>query len=389
MQVMLCNREHPEYGVATIPLPIPDEEYAHCMGLLEALEIGDVTAHDCYLDQIIDAPPILDMLEKTMVNIDELDFLARSMDRFTNEELAKFQCMTVTRDYKDVMTLINLSFCCETTTVITDFSDLEAVGKRHYMNINGGGVPSDVYRQLNGEGIARELIAGGEGIVTPYGVIYENAMRLEPLYGGNSFPPYADQAYLMEFEIDSPRDGGVVIFLPQPEKRLERLIERAGIRNLEDLKISSWHSDLPDAIYTCLDVQQEGIFELNRLCSAVHGMDEAQREKLSAVILYAEPEYAMQIRHLAENLDQFDFIPGATDLGDYGRHMIKESGHYEYDDNLDWYYDYEQYAKDHLKGESYKFCDGGLVIYRGTLSLDELMMEEPAEQEQMMGGIEC
>ena len=92
MNATLCNRDHPEYGVATIPLPIPDEEYAHCMELLEALEIGSVSGHDCYVDQITDAPPSLDMLEGTMINVDELDFLARSLDRYTDEELAKLFC---------------------------------------------------------------------------------------------------------------------------------------------------------------------------------------------------------------------------------------------------------------------------------------------------------
>ena len=87
MNATLCNRDHPEYGVATIPLPIPDEEYAHCMELLEALEIGSVSGHDCYVDQITEAPPSLDMLEGTMINVDELDFLARSLDRYTDEEL--------------------------------------------------------------------------------------------------------------------------------------------------------------------------------------------------------------------------------------------------------------------------------------------------------------
>ena len=87
MNATLCNRDHPEYGVATIPLPIPDEEYAHCMELLEAMEIGSVSGHDCYVDQITEAPPSLDMLEGTMINVDELDFLARSLDRYTDEEL--------------------------------------------------------------------------------------------------------------------------------------------------------------------------------------------------------------------------------------------------------------------------------------------------------------
>ena len=39
MQVILGNRDHPEYGVATIPFPIPREEYDHCIKLLDALEM--------------------------------------------------------------------------------------------------------------------------------------------------------------------------------------------------------------------------------------------------------------------------------------------------------------------------------------------------------------
>ena len=41
IQAVLGNPSHPEYGVATIPFPIPRDQYAHCMELLEALEIGD------------------------------------------------------------------------------------------------------------------------------------------------------------------------------------------------------------------------------------------------------------------------------------------------------------------------------------------------------------
>ena len=42
MKVLLCNKDHPEFGVATIPLPIPNKEYDNCIALLEKLEIGDV-----------------------------------------------------------------------------------------------------------------------------------------------------------------------------------------------------------------------------------------------------------------------------------------------------------------------------------------------------------
>ena len=47
IQAVLGNPYHPEYGVATIPFPIPHDQYAHCMELLEALEIGDAVKADC------------------------------------------------------------------------------------------------------------------------------------------------------------------------------------------------------------------------------------------------------------------------------------------------------------------------------------------------------
>ena len=47
IQAVLGNPSHPEYGVATIPFPIPHDQYAHCMELLAALEIGDAVKADC------------------------------------------------------------------------------------------------------------------------------------------------------------------------------------------------------------------------------------------------------------------------------------------------------------------------------------------------------
>ena len=44
--------------------------------------------------------------------------------------------------------LINLTFCCQQATVITDFSDLEQIGKSHIMTLNGGAMPMDQYQAV-------------------------------------------------------------------------------------------------------------------------------------------------------------------------------------------------------------------------------------------------
>ena len=77
MEAVLSNADHPEYGVATIPLPIPRNQYDHCVALLEALEIGDASEADCRVDSLDSAWPVLNRLVSTKVNLDELDYLAK------------------------------------------------------------------------------------------------------------------------------------------------------------------------------------------------------------------------------------------------------------------------------------------------------------------------
>lgn len=46
IHTVIGNRAHPEYGVASIPFPIPTEEYPRIIEMLEALE-GNITATLC------------------------------------------------------------------------------------------------------------------------------------------------------------------------------------------------------------------------------------------------------------------------------------------------------------------------------------------------------
>ena len=94
MQVILGNRDHPEYGVATIPFPIPREEYDHCIKLLAAMEIGDAVRRDCQVLEVSGPWPALKRLEDSAVNLDELDYLAKRLDSFDTMEVAQYQAMT-------------------------------------------------------------------------------------------------------------------------------------------------------------------------------------------------------------------------------------------------------------------------------------------------------
>ncbi len=153
--------------------------------------------------------------------------------------------------------------------------------------------------------------------------------------------------------------------------------------------------ELPDIITDALDLERlsgDDLPGLNRLCRAIHPMTETDTEKLNAVVLMTGASGIEALCQLAENLDQFDFVPGVQAPEGYGKYMIRESGHFEYDENLDGFYDYRRYGEQRVQEEGGQFNECGYVSYHGTLTLEELMAEEPAEQCQQeqgpqMGGL--
>lgn len=123
IHTVMGNGPHPEYGVASIPFPIPTEEYPRIIEMLEALEVGDVLKSDCHIAEIESLLPVLKCLEDTDINVDELDYLAKRLDSFSNHELQQFQAMAAKNGYYKLKDLINLTFSCQQVTVISDFSD--------------------------------------------------------------------------------------------------------------------------------------------------------------------------------------------------------------------------------------------------------------------------
>ena len=385
MQAVLSNADHPEYGVATIPFPIPREQFNHCMELLEALEISNVSAHDCHVDEICSAWPVLNRLEDKLVNLDEMDYLAKRLDSFDMGEAVQLQAMAEKLDLTDMKDLINLTFCCQQTTVITDFSDLEAVGRDHYMNTHGGCASVQELENLDGEETSILLIDGGGGTVTRYGVVYDNGMKLEQFYDGKHFPAYLYEPPMLMVALTSrlePEDtkDTTWLYLPAAKFQIERAIERSGIAASEDMCFRLAESMFPDEVDVVLDFQAESIYELNELAQVVSDLSDKDHKKLGAVVCMAEPTTAFQIRNLADNLDLFDFVPGVFTPTDYGKYMIQESGKYEYDENLEGFYNYEQYGLQRLEQDCGEFNDRGYIAYRGVVSLQELMTGWPSGQ---------
>ena len=390
IQAVLSNPSHPEYGVTTIPFPIPHDQYARCMELLEALEIGDAVKADCKVEKIDSFYTVLKRTEMLTVNVEELNYLAKRLDSFDTGEAAQFQAMAHKLELFELKDLINLTFCCQQATVITDFSDISAVGRNHYMNLHGGSARVDELEALDGVETARQLIENGNGAVTPYGVVYDNGMKLEPVYDGRFFLCYYYKPNAITVAVTSkaePEDTEHItwLFLPMTQEEIDRALQRAGITDPADIRLRLEDTQLPDEADMLLDMEQESLADLNALAQATDALSSDDMEKLGAVVMLAKPQNAEQIKNLAENLDLFDFALGAHTPVEYGKYMIQQSGHFDYDENLDAFYDYEKYGLQRMGEEDGMFTDRGYIAYKGYYSMEEVMNGSQSSRMEMGG----
>ena len=390
MSAVLSNPGHPKYGVATIPFPIPRDQYTYCMDLLEALEIGDTVKADCKVVEFDSAYNVLKRMEQCTVNVEELNYLAKRLESFDTGEAAQFQAMAHKLELFELKDLINLTFCCQQATVITDFSDLAAIGRNHYMNLHGGSASVDELNALDGKGTARQLIESGSGTITPYGVVYDNSMKLEQIYDGRFFPCYYYEPNAITVAVTAksePEDTEHItwLFLPMVQEEIDRALLRGGITDPSEIRLSLEDSWLPHEVLDLLDMDHVDISELNALVQALDEFSDMSIRKYAAAAVMARPHTTEQAKHLAENLDLFDFAPSASTPEEYGKYMIQQSGRFEYDENLDAFYDYEKYGTERMNEEDGMFTDRGYIAYKGYISMEEVMNGSQSSRMEMGG----
>ena len=390
MYAVLSNPNHLKYGVATIPFPIPRDQYTYCMDLLEALEVGDTVKADCKVVEFDSVYTVLKRMKALTVNVEELNYLVKRLESFDTGEAAQFQAMAHKLELFELKNLINLTFCCQQATVITDFSDLAAVGRDHYMNLHGGSAKTEELDALDSKETARQLIENGGGTITPYGVVYDNGMKLEQVYDGRFFPCYYYEPNVITVAVTAksePEDTEHItwLFLPMVQEEIDRALLRGGITDPADVRLRLEDSQLPNEVDVLLDMEYETLSDLNELAEAADGLSKADMEKLGAVVMLARPKSAAQIKNLAKNLDLFDFAPGAHSPAEYGKYMICQSGHFEYDENLDAFYDYEKYGTERMNAEDGMFTDRGYIAYKGYYSMEEVMNGSQSGHMEMGG----
>ena len=103
---------------------------------------------------------------------------------------------------------------------------------------------------------------------------------------------------------------------------------------------------------------------------------------------YVNPRTIDEVLLLADSMYEFEIFDGIKDAEGYGRHIICESGHFEYDSNLEDFIDFKRYGEVKMSNEIGAFTDKGYIIYHGynqklsNILSENLRMKAPEIKEQ-------
>ena len=396
LKITLHKSDAPSYRAAVLQLPEQENILAE---KLEQIGVGITAKQNCLVDQVDGDGGALQRLVGQCVNADELQFLAKRLDSFDKHELLAFRAAVTAEDLAEVGSMINLTFNLHAYTVISDFSDVGSIGRTHLMTMRGA-MSTDEMEKIDFEKTGRQLIADGAAIVTPYGVLYENGAEQELVYDGWQFPEYFYKPAFAEVTLSPDKAFRVTehLYLPCWDVEIKKALNRLGVES-------------PSGCFARLELERPGILEdgkfstkiinlltkdfplaehldtLNALCRSYQGFDDRDLDNFNAIIEWAEPRTPEELKILADNYYEITVIPGVHSDAEYGRHMIMESGRYEYDPELENYIDFDLYGSNRVQKEKGDFTPYGYLAYTGTSPEMEEILSRCDTPGMEMGGL--
>ena len=377
-----CN-----YKTTEIEFPINDDRLER---ILQEAEMPTDTTVQLFATENIQYPEQLSILRGSVVNLDELNYLAKRLDSFDESEIQQFYAALDQNKTQELKELINLSFNLDKFTLIQNISDMTKVGKEYTINTEGS-VPADNRYDEKYAEIGRKLLNSGKGIFTDKGMLFIEDKPIEEVYDGQVFPSFVYNQYVVSVDIEY-NGKCETVFLPDSDLAIGKAVSRLGAPFLEDCKyIADLYNPKYDKLIDNFDevLSKEGVMELNHLVKKV---DEYEIDvgKLSAAIDYTEVTSAHDIGILIDNIDDLELITDIDD-GDFdevGRYFINHSDDYDLSEELEDFFDFRQFGVCIAEDRSGQFVSSGFLYYDGNDDMSVILDQLDGEDNSMtMGGI--
>jgi hypothetical protein len=360
--------------------------------LCDSLDIPNTTETQLQIAIAYDNERLNALLTGKTMNLDKLNFLAKRLDSFDANELTTFYAAASAEKLEDMDSLINLTFNTHCYSVVSDFSDLNAVGRRMYLTEHGGTSVAEL-DSLDGRDYFEKVRTDNPNpAITPYGILYRNGNEYEHIYDGSHFPRYEWQDNMGTLTLTKDVEQEY-LYLPFEPTELNKAMERLGIKDFTgctaELDSNAFNDEMKNIIGSVIEPTAETINKLNHFAKRVQSFGIKEMPFLNTLMNELQPQTEQALDALFDSAYEFELYRGIYNAKDYGRYMICDSGHFEYDENLEEYIDFEGYGSQRLKNENGAFTSSGYIIYHGynmelADMLAEIGIEPPMPQTQTL-----
>lgn len=346
----------------------------------------DDDKYTVYVDELTE-PSWMKAIEKTNVNIHELNYLAKRMDAMDDNELAKMGAALSRFGEPNLSQFINYTFNLNRITLVRDISNLQKVGAMHYMETHGGCCTSEEYNNPQRAAEARELLERGNGILTDYGLLFINdEVPFEPIYNGVNFPEYWYEGMDKTGIELTYQDRKEYLYCPCEDESVEFALERLGADRVEqctaEITCIPFGVKLGERVEGVL--HNEGFAAFNAFCKRIEFLTTDEQDKLEAVVLYADATTSDELTRITDHLNDFVFALGAQEYETLGRRWMEEKLGIDLPTELEDFFNYSGCGEYLAQESEGKFVDSiGFVCMAEDCSLEDIL---PA-QGQGMGGI--
>lgn len=342
------------------------------------LDIEISAAHNCYIEEVVYDSDMNEVLKGKECNIDELNFLFKRMDSFDIKERKVFFASAFAENPKTIAELINISFNTHCYSLVSDFNNLETVGKDLYLSEKQAVAVKEL-DELDGESFAMGVIKNNPNSrITPYGVLYKNINEPEQIYNGKQFPQYHWKETVATIQLTS-KDANEFIYLPCSDVEIEKALMRLETPYLHDCEITIDSHNFSEKILEIVSDDKTPLVKidnLNNLAKYYKEIGNHNIEYFEKLMDYVKPRTVEEIFTLADAMYEFELFDGIHSVESYGRYMICDSGHFEYDSNLEEYIDFKRYGQEKMAHKFGAFSEKGYITYHGyNQKLESLLFE--------------
>lgn len=364
---MLINLKRPDRTEKPpIMFNFPYEE-SEISKVYNQLELETSTAPNCYIEEVVYDSDMNVILKGKECNIDELNFLFKRIDSFDAKERKVFFASAFAENPKKIAELINLSFNVHCYSLVSDFNNLETVGKGLYLSEKQAVAVKEL-DELDGESFAMEVIKNNtNATITPYGVLYKNSNEPEQIYNGKQFPQYHWKETVATIHLIA-KGANEFIYLPCSDVEIEKALMRLKTPYLHDCEVSIDSHNFSDRIINIISADTTPLIKidtLNKLAEYYKKIGNHDIEHFEKLMDYVKPRTVDEIFALADSMYEFELFDGIHSVESYGRYMICDSGHFEYDSNLEEYIDFIRYGQEKMAHEFGAFSEKGYITYHG------------------------